>query len=62
VQRFRENIRIMKWSLAGVSSSVALAISLGNSIVVEADEFNHRYSQGDKVNFYVHKVSFHKRN
>jgi hypothetical protein len=23
---------------------------------VQADEFNHHYRHGDKVNFYVHKV------
>jgi len=37
----------------GVSAALASA-GLG---VVSADEFNHRYAQGDKVNFYVHKVS-----
>jgi hypothetical protein len=46
---------------ASVSVSVrVLAIGLvgllSQLVVVQADELNHRYSQGDKVNFYVHKV------
>mmetsp|Transcript_1979 Transcript_1979/g.3602 ORF Transcript_1979/g.3602 Transcript_1979/m.3602 type:complete len:683 (+) Transcript_1979:252-2300(+) len=45
----------MKSSLNSVLRGAVLVIAIGNSIV-EADEFNHRYSQGDKVNFYVHKV------
>jgi hypothetical protein len=46
----------MKSSLKSALCSAVLAIAIGHS-VVDADEFNHRYSQGDKVNFYVHKAS-----
>ena len=35
---------------------VLLGFACLNVAHVQADEFNHKYAQGDKVNFYVHKV------
>jgi hypothetical protein len=42
-------------SIGRLGAGIALAVAGFAS--VNADEYNHRYSQGDKVNFYVHKVS-----
>lgn len=35
----------------------SLALTIGGLSSVNADEYNHKYSKGDNVNFYVHKVS-----
>lgn len=43
-------------TFTGLGALAALSLGLGGVTVV-ADEFNHKYAQGDKVNFYVHKVS-----
>lgn len=42
-------------TFTGLGALTALSLGLGGVTVV-ADEFNHKYAQGDKVNFYVHKV------
>jgi transmembrane 9 superfamily protein 3 len=34
----------------------SLALTIGGLSSVNADEYNHKYSKGDNVNFYVHKV------
>ena len=39
------------------SSGAGISLLIASIASVTADEYNHRYSQGDKVNFYVHKVS-----
>jgi len=39
-----------------LSSGAGISLLLAGIASVTADEYNHRYSQGDKVNFYVHKV------
>jgi len=38
------------------SSGAGISLLIASIASVTADEYNHRYSQGDKVNFYVHKV------
>ena len=40
-----------------MSLGIAIALAANSArLGVLADEFNHRYSQGDEVYFYVHKV------
>ena len=39
-----------------ISRIIYILLSL--SIGVNADEYNHKYSKGDAVHFYVHKVRF----
>lgn len=50
------NKRIKNRKRMNVSARVLFGLVGLLSAQVQADEFNHRYSQGDNVNFYVHKV------